>query len=174
MKHTDNIGLDTDDIYFDFDFTDCPNAKKQRDTREAKVQQIITKVNAEIDEEIQDRVKVIAAGYHDIIADSLIGYNEDLEQFINEFANLFAIREYVNRPNSFRETHGIYGGYIDRIVYMVDDQAIDIILDNKNIIIWAITLLSKYRVAYLDAHFWNNEFVGIFDRIEYNQKFKKE
>lgn len=174
MKHTDHVDFDTDDIYFDFDFTNCPNAKKQRDTREAKVQQIITKVNTEIDKEIQDRVKTIAEGYHGVIADSLIGYNEDLEQFINEFANLFTIREYVNRPDSFRETHGIYGGHIDRIVYMVDDQAIDIILHDKYIVQRAIKLLGKYRVSYLDAHFWNNRFVGIFDRIEYDQKFKKE
>lgn len=174
MKHTDNIGLDTDDIYFDFDFTDCPNAKKQRDTREAKVQQIITKVNAEIDKEIQDRVKTIAEGYHGVIADSLIGYNEDLEQFINEFANLFTIREYVNRPDSFREIHAIYGGDIDRIAYMIDDQAINIILDHINIVQWAIIVLNKYRVSCLDAYFWNDRFVGIFDRIEYDQKFKKE
>lgn len=174
MKYTDHIDFDTDDIYFDFDFTNCPNAKKQRDNREAKVQQIITKVNKEIDEEIQDRVKTIAEGYQGVVADSLIGYNENLEQFINEFANLFAIREYVNRPNSFRETYAIYGGDIDKIVYVIDDQAIDIILDNKNIVIWAITLLTTYRVAYLDAHFWNNKFVGIFDRVEYDQKFRKE
>lgn len=147
------------------------NLEKQTLEREEKAQKIIEKIRPQIDEKIKEYQREIAEYKLDESEESLLNF----QLVVNDLANVFTVKEYISRPNAFREYYAAYGGNIDRIIYKIDDEAIDIILSKVDIVDWAIILLGGLPAQNIDDRFWNETFVGILDRIEYkNQLLQNE
>ncbi|MGN0005302.1 MAG: hypothetical protein ACI37Z_04970 [Candidatus Gastranaerophilaceae bacterium] len=143
--------------------------EKQTLEREEKAKKIIEKISQQINEKIKECQREITEYQLDGSEESLL----TLQVIVNNFANVFAIKDYIECSDAFRECYAIYGGDVDRIIYKIDDEAINIILSRVDIVDWAIVLLEGLPVQNINYTFWNETFVGIFDRIEYKNKLQQ-